>query len=239
MMRIKTVSLKHFIFYFLFSAIHLTAILSGNGFKILSSITKPLLMPALMIVFYRLTSNRENPQRKFVLAALMLSWFGDVSLMLQEKNSVWFLIGLVCFLIAHLSYIMAFTRNNYNRPEASHFLLRKKPWLTLLFVAYAIAIFFMIHEGLGDMLIPVIVYMCVILLMGMSALNRFGKVSSRSFAEVFCGALIFMLSDSLLAINKFSQPITSASFLIMLTYITAQFFIVKGMIDEAAAKQSL
>jgi len=84
------------------------------------------------------------------------------------------------------------------------------------------------------MFVPALIYMIVILLMSISALNRYERVSLRSFTEVFIGALLFMVSDSLLAINKFSQPIPSASFFIMLTYITAQYFIVKGMIDEAA-----
>jgi len=194
-------------------------------------ISKSLLLPALMVVFYRLTRNRENRQRKFVFVALILSWFGDVILMFQQQNANFFLIGLVCFLLAHISYIISFSLSSNDKQPS---LLRKRPWLVLLFIAYAAIVLSVIYNGLGAMLIPVIVYMCIILLMGMSSLNRFGKVSSRSFAEVFAGAVLFMLSDSLLAINKFYEPFAFASFFIMLTYIAAQYFIVKGMIEEAA-----
>jgi len=225
----KTISPKHFIFYFLFALIHLAAILSGNEKSLTAMISKSLLMPALMIVFYRLTRNRENRQRKFVFAALVLSWMGDVILLFQEKNSNFFLIGLLSFLLAQVSYIIAFSLSSLWQNS----LLKKHPWLVVFFVGYAVLIFSIIHNGLGSMLIPVIVYMCVILLMGLSALNRFGKVSQRSFFDVFLGAILFILSDSLLAINKFYMPFALASFLIMVTYIAAQFFIVKGMIDEA------
>jgi uncharacterized membrane protein YhhN len=42
------------------------------------------------------------------------------------------------------------------------------------------------------------------------------------------GALLFVISDSILAINKFYQPFEAAGVLIMLTYGLAQFFIVEG-----------
>ena len=228
-MNAKPISPKHFIFYFLFALIHLGAILSGNEDHLLAMISKSLLLPSLMIVFYRLTRNRENRQRKFVFAALILSWFGDVILMFQQQNANFFLIGLVCFLLAHVSYIYSF---HLAKRSGVSSLLRKKPWLVLLFVIYANIIFYVIHGGLDDMLVPVMVYMCVILAMGLTALNRFGKVSRQSLMDVFLGAVFFMLSDSLLAINKFHSPFAFASLLIMLTYIAAQYFIVKGMIEE-------
>jgi len=109
-MNAKSISSKHFIFYFLFSTIHLAAIISGSGFEKLAMITKPLLMPALMVVFYRLTRRRENSQRKFVFAALIFSWIGDVSLMFWGINSNFFLIGLISFLLTHIAYIIAFTQ---------------------------------------------------------------------------------------------------------------------------------
>ncbi|HYV94758.1 MAG TPA: lysoplasmalogenase [Chitinophagales bacterium] len=231
----KSTSPKHFIFYFLLATIHLVVILWGYKVELVSMISKSLLMPALMVVFYRLTRRRETAQLKFVFAALAFSWVGDVSLMFQQSNSSFFLIGLICFLLAHVAYIIAFIHDGRSLKDRDRSLLARKPWIILFFIAYAIVIFFVVRNGLGNMLLPVLVYMSIILLMGMSALNRFGKIYLRSFNEVFCGALLFIMSDSLLAINKFSVAIPSASFLIMLTYVAAQYFIVKGMIDEAAA----
>ncbi|MCY7411231.1 MAG: lysoplasmalogenase [Chitinophagales bacterium] len=240
----NSVSPKHFIFFFLIAAMHLAAIVAGSGAEMVVTFTKPFLLIALLIVFSRLTRNRKNIQIKFVFAALIFSWFGDVTLLFQEMNPNYFLIGLVCFLLAHLAYVISFKlrtksgiSNSLPYKEEPAGILRKHPWLIFLFLGYAAIILSITYHGLGDMLVPVIVYMCVILMMGLTALNRFGKVSSISFKEVFAGAIFFMLSDSLLAINKFSQPIPSASFLIMFTYILAQYLIVKGMLDEGQWKE--
>src|SRR5262245_34604120 len=113
-MSTKPLSLKHFSLYFLFAIVHLSAILSGSENGLVAMISKALLLPALMIVFYRLTRKRENRQRKFVFAALILSWIGDVALMFQQQNPNYFLIGLICFLIAHVSYITAFNLSSGN-----------------------------------------------------------------------------------------------------------------------------
>jgi uncharacterized membrane protein YhhN len=83
---------------------------------------------------------------------------------------------------------------------------------------------------LGGMKIPVMLYALVITLMAMFALFRYGFTSQKSFVLIFSGALFFMLSDSLLAINKFMEPFTLASLAIMTTYILAQYLIVEGAI---------
>jgi uncharacterized membrane protein YhhN len=67
-------------------------------------------------------------------------------------------------------------------------------------------------------------------MMGITAAKRFGKTSKESFLYLLGGAIIFIISDSLLAINKFYSNFEQADLLIMLTYITGQFLIVKGII---------
>ena len=84
---------------------------------------------------------------------------------------------------------------------------------------------------LGEMQIPVLVYSIVITLMGLAALDRYGAVSPKSFWKVLIGALLFILSDSLIAYSRFGQEIVEISlpgFWIMLTYILAQFLIITG-----------
>jgi uncharacterized membrane protein YhhN len=66
--------------------------------------------------------------------------------------------------------------------------------------------------------------------MAMQALFRYGRTNSKSFTLVFAGAISFMLSDSLLAINKFMQPLPLAGLAIMFTYILAQYLIVEGVV---------
>jgi uncharacterized membrane protein YhhN len=66
--------------------------------------------------------------------------------------------------------------------------------------------------------------------MALAALHRYQKTNLQSFRMVMSGALIFMLSDSMIAINKFLDPLPFASMMIMITYILAQYFIVSGLI---------
>jgi uncharacterized membrane protein YhhN len=68
--------------------------------------------------------------------------------------------------------------------------------------------------------------------MSMSALNRKGLVSTNSFRLVFFGSVFFVISDSMIALNKFYADIPRSSFLIMLTYFVAQYLIMMGLIAE-------
>jgi len=215
--------------YFIVAALHLAAIFLGGNFQVVVWITKPLLLLILLFYFYYASKGVRSFAGNLVLLALFFSWIGDIILMFQEVNANFFIGGLVSFLVAHLCYIFAF-RNVSEDTSAS--LLSHRPWLVLVFIAYGIAVFLLVRPGLGSMLVPVILYEVIILLMGITALNRFGRVDDRSFLLVFGGAILFMLSDSLLAINKFFTPFLLADFLIMLTYITAQYCIVKGMVAQ-------
>ena len=85
---------------------------------------------------------------------------------------------------------------------------------------------------LGPLKIPVLVYSLVLVGMVMTALFRYGRTSPESFWKVFMGAVLFMTSDSLLAINKFYTPLPYAGLLIMLTYISAQYLIVEGIVKH-------
>jgi len=96
-------------------------------------------------------------------------------------------------------------------------------WLTLITVLFPV---------LGEMKMPVVVYSMTITGMALAALHRYQKTTAKSFWMVMGGALIFMLSDSMIAINKFLEPIPSANVLIMLTYIAAQYLIISGLIKH-------
>ena len=78
----------------------------------------------------------------------------------------------------------------------------------------------------------IIIYAFSLILMSMMALNRSGRVGARSARLVFLGSLFFLLSDSMIAVNKFHAAIPLAGFLIMITYITAQYLIMRGLILE-------
>ena len=89
-----------------------------------------------------------------------------------------------------------------------------------------------LYPRLGELRLPVIVYAGVLMFMVLNALFRFQKTSASSFWMVSAGAVLFMLSDSILAINKFLQPVNHAGVWIMSTYLCGQFLIVRGLIEH-------
>ena len=220
--------------YFVLAGIHLFALLAGESFNWLILITKPLLLLLLIAIFYLQSKSSSGNFKKLVLAALFLSWLGDVLLLFQQSDANFFLAGLVSFLAAHIFYILAFRKTTLHH---SLTIIKEKPWLILLFVAYGAGFYFLIRNGLGEMKVPVMLYMVVILMMSLVALNRFRRVEYHSFVLVFAGALSFMASDSLLAINKFYVSFPLSGFLIMLTYIIAQYLIVKGTLAQLASER--
>lgn len=181
---------------------------------------KPLLMITLLLYFA--SASRGYPSWRFyVMAALVFSWAGDVFLISSE----WFIAGLVSFLIAHIFYIIA-----YQKTGAASGKLR--PLDIIKFVAYGIVLIWVIYPGLGDLLVPVLIYALVLLSMGVWAHKRRGATSSASFQYVAIGAILFALSDGLIAINKFAFEIPYERILIMSVYMTAQYLIVQGMVDH-------
>jgi uncharacterized membrane protein YhhN len=65
-----------------------------------------------------------------------------------------------------------------------------------------------------------------------SALNRKNKVSEKSYFTVLAGAILFVFSDSLIAINKFAVGIPKSGIWIMTTYILAQYLIMSGLLTQ-------
>ena len=96
---------------------------------------------------------------------------------------------------------------------------------------FGVLMLMLMWTGLGDLKIPVTVYTSVIMIMGISALFR--KADGANL--VLIGAILFICSDSLLALNKFYHGFEAADFWVMLTYILAQYFIVSGMISYFSA----
>lgn len=198
-----------------------TVIANLEGFDTLHFISKPLILSALITYFWLTTKPTNKRLKQLTLMALFFSLVGDVLLLFVFKSEFFFIGGLLAFLVAHILYCLLFLnqRNSSLKPYG----------VIVLFAIYAIGLFAMLYPGLGDLLIPVIVYMLVIILMGVTAYLRKENVSSLSFKLVFIGALLFMLSDSILALNKFYTPIPYSSFSIMLSYALAQLLIVLGI----------
>jgi len=167
--------------------------------------TKPI---PLLILIYAVC--RYHSTERAFLGALIFSVLGDIILELPDQLP--FAAGLGSFLIAHLLYIRCFLKI---RPQWI--------WLPLIpIILYCGTLFFFMQPNLGPLLIPVAIYVLVISTMLWSA-------SVYSYSHKFYlplwGAIMFTISDSLIAINKFISEFQGARYSIIITYWIAQYLI--------------
>ena len=202
------------------------------GIEPLHFIAKPLLIPALFALL--LVSPSIIPGKKLLLIGLFFSWLGDVFLLFEYKYALFFIFGLASFLTTHIFYIIYFVKIRSQHTS----LLKKQPLLIVLVLAYGVSLVGLLYPYLGDLRVPVVIYAVVICSMLLCSLQIFLKVNRQAALSYLLGAGCFVLSDSLLAINKFYTPFACAGICIMLTYCAAQYFIVRGYTEQTDHDQS-
>lgn len=193
------------------ASIHLWGEYQGPDFLIY--IFKPLTM--IFIIIIALLA-KDFPSRKYKLAitaGLVFSLTGDIFLMLPVDL---FIAGLVSFLIAQLIYTYAFRSG---RPFRFRFIA------ILPFVIYGILIFVILFPWLNGMAIPVVAYLLVIMVMAWQAWDQWDDKRTRWGLLAFIGAVLFVISDTILAVNKFVEPFWAARLLTLITYYSAQWLI--------------
>lgn len=182
--------------------------------------SKPFLMPVL-IGLYLVTARKRN---FWVVLALVFSCIGDL-LLIDKEN--YFVFGLASFLIAHLVYIKITSEE-----------LKKVHWTQVLlgcipFVLFLAGLLQLLFPNLNSFKIPVVVYGIVISTFGASTLLLYRLERSTENLWLLLGALLFIASDSLIAIHKFYNPQEFYGAIIMITYILAQFLITKSFISKS------
>ncbi|MEO8590152.1 MAG: lysoplasmalogenase [Flavobacteriales bacterium] len=190
-------------------------------------ICKPAMMVILSSWFFFSSRRVGDRFTLLIQAGLFFSLVGDVALMLQHLDEFNFLIGLGAFLIAQLCYTMAFAQNIANVGGPQGVLISTVLAVGVIAYGYFFASDLLpkVDEGI---MVPVALYAVVITLMGIGAAYRFGRTFLRSFLLVFFGALLFIASDSILAINRFSHQLGHAEWSVLITYAAAQFLIALG-----------
>jgi uncharacterized membrane protein YhhN len=154
---------------------------------------------------------------KLLFASLLFCAAADIALELAAGK--YFVIGLGLFLIAHILLIVTFSRD-------FKFQISKIPVIVLLIV-YSKMMAFVMTPSLKEMAIPVYIYMTAITLMGIFASLRAAKNDFTLY-----GGISFIVSDSVLAINKFMMPVPAADYAVMITYYLSLFLIVYGFLRE-------
>ena len=192
----------------------------GIIFKIdsLTFIFKPFILLALLFLY----SQSVEFRNKWYAMALIFCFFGDVFLLYSGENV--FKFGLGFFLIAHLIFITSVAK----RIEKISFL---NGFISI--ISFSIVLFlllFLLKDSLNDLFIPVLIYGVVICTFGVVSLLDFLNTKSKKSLLMFLGAIVFIVSDAILAINKFYNAALALQVAVMVTYISAQYLIYSSMV---------
>jgi uncharacterized membrane protein YhhN len=209
--------------FIIFGILYSILLLTGN--TTLTWYLKPFLLPFL---FCAVVKSDPFETKKWLLAALFFSWIGDCILLFADKDELYFIFGLIAFLIAHILFIVLFSKQ-----KSAHKSYKKTVfWVGVFGVTlYLATLLWVLLPSLGDLKFPVIAYAVTITIMLKKALKGTFDWNRNSKYLVFVGAIFFILSDSILALDKFHSPIKSASYSIMITYLIAQYCITKGIVE--------
>ncbi|TDG36054.1 lysoplasmalogenase [Pedobacter changchengzhani] len=190
--------------------------------------SKPLIVITLLAWLFAST-NLKGRFTKQIFIGLVFALLGDILLMYVDVSDRFFIYGLVAFLMCHIFYIRAFSLDHKSNPD------HKNPyflWAVGAFSVFCTGLFFYLQPYLGGLQFPVLLNAIIISVMAIMAVNRYGKVNILSFKLIVIGALFFLLSDAVLAVNKFVQPIPESRALVMASYMIAQFLIVYGTVTR-------
>lgn len=188
---------------------------------------KPL--TTLLLIAWAWPRGDAEPARRFwIRLGLMASLAGDVALLWPERG---FLPGLVAFLLAHLAYIVAFTRG-------LRFGARWAPFAVYALVAAAILS--QLWPGVpAPLRAPVLAYVVALACMAAQAAVVWqvarGSADAARAQWAALGGLLFMASDATLAANKFLAPVPAASLWILASYWAAQLAIAGALAPPRAS----
>jgi uncharacterized membrane protein YhhN len=178
----------------------------------LAVVLKALSVSPLAAIAFRLLRGRE---RWLLGGALAASTLGDVLLKLQGL----FLPGLGAFLCAHLCYATLFARD---WPGRARLTVRQRALLGLL-VIYSAALAAWLCPGLGGLAVPVLFYIAALTAMAAAAIG-----ADTRYPPVAWGALLFVLSDSLIGVARFRGPVPLGEYIVWGTYYVAQCCLALG-----------
>ena len=184
----------------------------------LAFVFKPL--TTVLLIGHALSRGDGPPgMRRWLLAGLVASLAGDVALLWPQQG---FVPGLVSFLVAHLCYLVAFTRDTP--------LLRAAPAAFAVYALVAGALLAVLWPGVpGPLHVPVLAYVTCLAAMAAQAAARAVRVRQPLATRAAVGGALFVCSDALLAFDRFNAPLPAASLLVLATYWAAQWCIASSL----------
>ena len=202
------------------------------NYESLRFFTKPLLVPLLAIYLLLETNTTNSSLKAWIFLALLFSWVGDILLLFEGSGSNFFLFGLSAFLVAQVFYIVFF--HNIRMREY----IRGNALLLLLVIVYYSILISVLSPYLGNMKLPVRIYGVVLSFMVMLAMHTVLGKNKKAAVWMTTGAILFVVSDSLLAFNKFFSAFNYSGLIIMVTYGLAQLFITEGAVRYINSERS-
>ena len=174
-------------------------------------VTKPLLM--ILLAAYVYADQLNSASQRTLLVTLLFAWLGDVFLLIPGNNPLFFQLGLASFLLMQVAYIRQFIG----------FGALKWSWWLIPVLFYVFGFLAYLYPALPDALVgPVIVYALALGSMLYFAFQL--RVSTLNW-----GAILFVISDSLLAFAKFKFEYPWNSSAVMSTYILAQLLLIQAL----------
>ncbi len=155
----------------------------------------------------------QNLYGYLIIAGLVFSLLGDIFLMLPKDK---FVQGLASFLMAHIFYIVAFSSGFGPFLEIGYLIPA---------VIYTSVFLWILLPKTGKMKIPVLIYALVLMIFLWQALGRFYYLGNQASLFIIIGAVLFVISDTILAYSRFIKNYSTSAALIHTTYWGAQVFI--------------
>lgn len=180
----------------------------------------------LLLALAAFLAVQDPKTRNLIVLALLLSSLGDIFLAIRSAD--YFIQGLGSFLVAHLLYIVIFV---HARSQVS--LSRPNTFLIALITVFAILMMWKLWPLLGQLKAPVYIYISAISFMAIAAV--FSRFKS---TLVISGALSFLVSDAIIAIDKFIIPFSLSSTLIWVTYFSAQLLLTLAILKGPESKNA-
>lgn len=192
--------------------------------SMLQIVSKPLIILTLITLYYFSALQRSS----LYLIALLFSLLGDVFL-LNKTN--YFLLGIASFLITQIVYSILIIRL-LNKPTMKQKLLASFPFIIFLSILISV-----LGSNLDEYFFPVIIYGIAISIFGILSLLNYQLNRTKSSRFLLVGAVLFIISDSMIALNKFHEQKSFYPVAVMATYILAQYFIYKFMVKTDFSKK--
>lgn len=167
-------------------------------------ILKPL-TTILVILLPLLGKGVEGKFRHILILALCFCFLGDILLLKED----YFVFGLGAFLIAHLLLARGFMGLNGFQKNIS---------VALVLLTIGVGLYVWLYSDLGPLKYPVAAYVLVILFMAWQGIGLYMQDKTKAHGFIALGVLLFMFSDSMIAVNKFKLSFEYAGLVILSTY---------------------